>query len=176
MAPEEYIQLKAFARIDGALLSVIWIASFACYIIGLSNPMMMTGGLIIAVCSPFFAAMRLRKFRDGVREGNISFRRGYVYIILMFFYSALLFAIAQFLYFQFLDGGYLISQVKEMMDTDLNRQVIQTYGLSEALNDSLRQMAETRPIDYALNYLTLNIILGIVLGLPIAAVMKKSRL
>lgn len=176
MAPEEYIQLKAFARIDGALLSVIWIASFACYIIGLSNPMMMTGGLIIAVCSPFFAAMRLRKFRDGVREGNISFRRGYAYIILMFFYSALLFAIAQFLYFQFLDGGYLISQVKEMMDTDLNRQVIQTYGLSEALNDSLRQMAETRPIDYALNYLTLNIILGIVLGLPIAAVMKKSRL
>lgn len=174
MIPEEYIQLKAFARIDGALLAVMWTVSFACYVVGLSSPMLMIGGMLIAVCSPLFAASRLRKFRDGAREGTISFGRGYAYTILMFFYAALLFAIAQYVYFQFIDNGYLMNCLVEMIDSEQNRQVIQAYGLSEALNDSLKQMAETRPIDYAVNYLTLNIMLGAVLGLPIAAVVKKG--
>lgn len=175
MIPEEYMQLKAFARIDGALLSVMWIASFACYIAGLSAPLLMMCGMMLAVCSPLFAAVRLRKFRDGVRDGVISFRRGYAYTILVFFYAALLFAIAQFAYFQFIDEGYLVSRVMEMMDTVENRQVIQAYGMGDVLDGSLRQMAQTRPIDYALSYLTVNIVLGFVLGLPIAAVMKKAR-
>lgn len=175
MTPAEYIQLKAFARIDGALLAVMWIASFACYVVGTASPMLMLGGMLIAVCSPLFAASRLRKFRDGAREGIISFGRGYAYTILVFFYAALLFAIAQFVYFQFIDNGYLMSRMTEMMNSAQNQQVIQAYGLKETLDESLKLMAETRPIDYALNYLTLNIMLGMVLGLPIAAVMKRVR-
>lgn len=174
MVQEEYIQLKAFARIDGALLAAVWVASFACYIFGMSVPMLMMCGMLIAVGSPFFAAIRLRKFRDVARDGVISFRRGYAYTILEFFYAALLFAIAQFVYFQFLDNGYLISRLVEMMNTEQTQQIIQAYGMGDMLEESLGQMAETRPIDYALNYLTLNIIAGVILGLPIAAVMRKS--
>lgn len=173
MSPEEYIQLKAFARVDGALLSVMWIASFTFYIIGMTNPLMMMGGMVTAVCSPFFAASRLRKFRDVAREGIISFGRGYAYTILMFFYAALLFAIAQFAYFQFIDDGYLISRITEMMNTAQTQQVIQAYGLGDTLNESIEMMSETRPIDYALNYLTLNIMVGMVLGVPIAGVMAR---
>lgn len=175
MTAEEYIQLKAFARIDGALLSVMWIASFACYVIGMTNPMMMMGGMIIAVCSPLFAAARVRKFRDGAREGVISFRRAYAYTILVFFYSALLFAIAQFVYFQFIDGGYIVSCITEMMSQEPNSRMIQAYGMTETLNESLKAMAETRPIDYAINYLTINIMLGMVLGAPIAALTRRNR-
>ena len=96
MTAEEYIQLKAFARIDGALLSVMWIASFALYVIGMTKPMMMIGGIIIAVSSPVFTASRVRKFRGIARYGIISFGRAYIYSILTFFYASLLFAIAQF--------------------------------------------------------------------------------
>lgn len=160
---------------DGALLAVMWIASFACYVAGTANPMLMMGGMLIAVCSPFFAALRLRRFRDGARDGTISFGSGYAYTILVFFYAALLFAIAQFAYFQFIDNGYLMNQLVEMMNTAQNQQVIEAYGLKETLDESLRLMAEIRPIDYALNYLTLNVMLGMVLGLPIAAVMKRIR-
>jgi hypothetical protein len=34
-------------------------------------------------------------------------------------------------------------------------------------------MGQMRPIDYALNVLTMNILAGIVLGLPIAAFMQR---
>lgn len=175
MTSEEYIQLKAFARIDGALLSVMWIASFACYVAGMSEPMLMMFGMLIAVCSPVFATVRVRKFRDDARGGTISFGRAYGYTVLTFFYAALLFAVAQFVYFQFIDGGYIMSRITEMMNEDANRQIIEAYGMGETLNESLKLMGETRPIDYALNYLTLNIMLGMVLGLPIAAVTKRAE-
>lgn len=175
MTPAEYIQLKAFARIDGALLSVMWIASFACYVAGVASPMLMLGAMVIAVCSPLFAASRLRKFRDVAREGAISFLRGYAYTLLVFFYASLLFAIAQFAYFQFLDNGYLLSRMTEMMSSAQSQQMIQAYGLKDAVDQSLMLMSETRPIDYAMNYLALNIMAGLLLGVPIAAVMKKGR-
>lgn len=35
---EEYEQLKAFARIDGALVGALWIVSFACFIGGFAVP------------------------------------------------------------------------------------------------------------------------------------------
>ena len=90
MSPQEYIQLKAFARQDGALLSLLWIGGFACYILGLANPTMGMLALLLIVASPFFAASRLRHFRDYAREGIITFRRGYAYTVLTFFYGGLL--------------------------------------------------------------------------------------
>lgn len=174
MTAEEYIQLKAFARIDGALLSVMWTISFALYVIGMANPMMMMGGFIIAVSSPVFAAMRVRKFRDNAREGVISFGRAYTYTVLTFFYAALLFAVVQFVYFRFVDGGYMLSQVMDLMSQEPNKQVIEAYGMTDTMNESIKLMAETRPIDYAVNYLSINMMLGMVLGLPIAALTKRQ--
>jgi Na+/glutamate symporter len=49
------------------------------------------------------------------------------------------------------------------------------YGMSTVMNESLAQMRAMRPIDMALNMLTTNLILGCILGFPIAVVIKKSQ-
>ena len=105
MTTPEYIQLRAFARIDGTYLGIIWTISFACYIIGISNPMIGMVGSIMALASPFYAFKRLRKFRDEIRDGHISLLRSMAYYMLMFFYASILFALAQYAYFAFLDNG-----------------------------------------------------------------------
>lgn len=174
MTPEEYKQLKAYARIDGVLLGMVWIASFACYVIGMRMPALMMTGMIIAISSLFIAATRVKKFRDYVLDGTISFGRGYAYSILIFFYAALIFAAAQFVYFQFLDNGNIMSALTDMMNEPQNKQIIDAYKLKPSLDESLKLMAATRPIDYALNYLSVNIIIGLITSLPIATVMKKS--
>lgn len=175
MTPEDYKQLKAYSRIDGALLGLMWIISFACYVAGMSNPMLMMGGLLIAICSPFFAATRVRKFRDNVRDGILPFGRAFAYSILMFFYAALLFAVAQFVYFEFIDNGHIMSQIINMMNEPQNKKIIEAYGMTKSMDDSLRIMAETRAIDYALNYLSVNIIIGLIVSLPIAGIMKRAQ-
>ena len=175
MTPEEYKQLKAFSRIDGAMLGAIWIISFAFYVMGMSNPMMMMGGMIIAICSPFFAAQRVRRFRDYARDGIISFKRAYGYSVLIFFYAALLFAAGQYIYFEFIDQGHIANQIINMMNEPQNKKIIEAYGMQKSLDDSIKIMSETRAIDYALNYLSVNIIIGMVLSLPIAGVMKRGK-
>ena len=65
MTPIEYVQLRAFARQDGALLSLLWIGSFACYIQGLTYPSLGTGCAISAIMrardsSPLSGAMPTR--------------------------------------------------------------------------------------------------------------------
>ena len=174
MTPEEYKQLKAFARQDGALLSLLWIGALICYIQGMTSPIMGTLALMLIIASPFFAASRLRHFRDYTREGVISFRRGFAYFVLIFFYAGLLLAAALYVYFAFIDKGYLLMKLTEMMSSEEGKQAMQAAGMAEQMREGLKQLSEMRPIDYALNMLSFNIITGIFLGLPIAALMQRQ--
>lgn len=174
MTTSEYIQLKAFARIDGVLLALFWIGSFTLYIAGMRNPLFMMGGLAMAVSSPFFAATRVRRFRDNVRNGELDFKTAYLYAALQFFYSALLFAVAQFVYFQYLDNGYIASQVIEILNDSQSKAILQQNGMWKTMEEAVGAIKNTRAIDFALNYLVTNIIIGLVLGLPIAAYVRKQ--
>ncbi len=174
MTPEEYKQLKAFARQDGALLSLLWIGSFVCYIMGLSTPTLGMVAGILAIASPFYAANRLRHFRDDALEGFISFGRGYVYMVLSFFYAGLLLAAVIYIYFAFIDKGYLMSVFSQMMDSEEGKKMIEIYGMKDQMAQGLKELMSMRPIDYALNMLTINITTGFFLGLPIAALMQRN--
>ena len=174
MTAPEYIQLKAFARQDGVLLALLWVASFLLYIMGMSNQILGLAAVILMLYTPFFVGARLGKFRDYGREGKISFRRGYAYTVLVFFYGGVLFAVAQYIYFAFMDQGFLVSQFSKMMNTVEARQMLQQYGMAEMMDESLQQMTATRPIDYALNMLTINISLGFILGIPISLLKQRS--
>ena len=174
MTALEYIQLKAYARQDGFFLALLWIASFVFYIMGLTNQMLGMAAIMLAVATPFFVAGRLRRFRDEGREGVISFRRGYAYTILVFFYGAVLLAVAQFLYFAYFDNGYLPSSFSKIVSSSEGQALLKEYGMTKMMNESLTEMSSVRPIDYALNILTVNIMVGFVLGVPIGLAMYRT--
>ena len=174
MTAPEYIQLKAYARQDGFFLAILWIVSFAAYIMGLTNQVLAMAALLMVVMTPFFVASRLKKFRDEGREGVISFGRSYAYTIFVFFYGAVLLAVVHYLYFAYMDNGYLVNSFAKMMSTDESKMVLEQYGMTQMIDESLAEMAATRPIDYALNILTINISLGFILGVPIGLIMQRK--
>ena len=63
-----------------------------------------------------------------------------------------------------------------MLTSDEAQQAMQQYGMTEMMNESLKQMAQIRPIDYALDMLTVNITLGFILGVPISLIMQRTVL
>ena len=128
----------------------------------------------LAVMTPFFVAGRLRKFRDEGRDGLISFGRSYAYTIFVFFYGAVLLAVVQFLYFAYMDNGYLLGAFSRMLSTAEGKELVSQYGMTQMIEEGLEEMAAIRPIDYALNILTVNIIIGFVLGVPIGLVMQRN--
>jgi len=175
MTSNEYLQLKAFARQDGALLALLWVFTSSLYIIGLTNPLVGMAATILILYTPFFVCTRLRKFRDYGREGLISFGRGYAYTVLVFFYAGVLFAIVTYLYLAYMDQGFLLSQMSRVMSSDEAQQALKQYGMTEMMNQSLSELAQVRPIDYALNMLTVNIVVGFILGVPISLILQRSQ-
>lgn len=170
---KDILQFKAFARQDGALLALLWVCAFLLYIVGLSNSMLALAALMLVCYTPLFVGKRVGKYRDTVLDGVISYRRAYGYTVLMFYYGSILFAVVQYVYFAFLDQGFLLSRFTDMVSSDEGRQVLQRYGMVETMNESLRQMALTRPIDFALNMLIANVAAGLVLGIPVASIRAR---
>ena len=175
MTAPEYIQLKAFARIDGVWLSLLWIAAFALYIVGLRSPGYGLAAMVLAVATPFFVGTRLRHFRDEGLSGTISFMRGWAYTVYVFFYGGLLFALAQWAYLTYMDQGYLLNTITEMLSAPETVEALRQMGMTETLDESLTMLWQMRPIDLSLNMLTTNILMGMLLGLPIAAVIKRVK-
>lgn len=172
---ENYEQLKAFARIDGAMLGLMWILSFACFIGQFYVPMAGLAAVAVGVGSLVFSGLRLRRFRDNVLDGVMSFGRGYAYSISVFFYAALIMAAGQFLYFQFLDHGFLVTRYSAMASTPEFQALLQVYGVrNEEMRMAVENIGALRPIDIAMQFLTTNLILGVFISLPMAVMMMRK--
>ena len=80
-----------------------------------------------------------------------------------------------YLYLAYMDQGFLVSQMSRVMSSDEAQQALKQYGMTEMMNQSLSEMAQVRPIDYALNMLTVNIVVGFILGVPISLILQRSQ-
>ena len=169
--PQDLIQLKAFARQDALLLAALWIASFALIVTSPQSSMM--GGLL-AFATPIVQGWLLGRFRDRGRDGIISFRRGFVYCVYCFIYASLIFAVAQYVYFRFIDGGQFVKMLSDSVK--VLEPVYQQNGLNTAgLQQALEELKSLPPAQWVFTLLTQNIFIGFVLSIPIALVMKKEK-
>ena len=82
-----YKQLRAFAAQYGAVVGLMWIVSFAFYIIGLTRPLVGNVGLIIGLLSVVTAGFLIRKFRGEVFP--LRFGQSWWMATLIFMYPSL---------------------------------------------------------------------------------------
>ncbi|MCR5680742.1 MAG: DUF4199 domain-containing protein [Prevotella sp.] len=176
MTPQEYTQLKAFARVDGLWMGLLWVSSFVCYLLGLSSPGLGLVAMILAIVTPFLAFRRLKRYRDEVADGVLSFMRGWGYVVLLFMYGSLILAAVQFVYFAFIDKGFFANAFANMMADTQTNAAIADMGLTDMVKQGIEGLRSMRPIDLVLNILTSNLFLGVLMAVPIAAVAKRKRL
>ena len=166
--------MRAFARYDGFRLFLLWLGSFILYVAGFKTPVLGMLGMILALMTPFRASRKLRYYRDEVLGGIISFRRAWFYVLLQFFYASLLFAFAQFIYFTVFDHGYFMEQVTKMFSEPATAQAMQQMGMGQALSQTMTDLSQMRPIDLVLNIMTSNLLIGLVVGLPLALLAQRK--
>lgn len=163
-------QLKAFARIEGLYLGLMWLVSFF-FVVYL--PQSLWGNLMI-LSTPFFVAWRAKWFRNKVLNGFISFKRAFVYLMYMFFYGSLIFATGQFIYFKFFDHGNFLSFL-----TSTINQLIPIYkesGVNEnELKESLNLLSTMSHGEMVMMFFSQNIMIGIVLSAVVALVVARKN-
>ncbi len=164
-------QVKAFARQDGIILALVWFLSMWLVI---HQPQSSWGGLLM-LSTPFFVGWRLVKFRNDILGGLISFRRGLCFACYVFFYASLLFALGQFIYFQYLDNGAFLAMLHKGLNVirsycEQNHMSIDDFELGMKMTEMMS------PMQLVLLFMIENLLIGGIASLFIALICKKSKL
>ena len=164
------LQLKAFARQDGAILALVWMASFLLLAYAPQTPL----ANLLMIATPAVVVWRLIRFRDGALGGVISFRRALAYSCYVFFYASLLFAVAQYLYFRFVDSGFLQRLLADAAKT--LGPVYAQQGMGEAeLIVAVETIGMLSPFQLAFMFMMQNLFIGFFLSLIISAVGMRRK-
>ena len=86
-------------------------------------------------------------------------------------------AVAQCVYFQFIDHGYLINQYITMLSKPEYAAVVKdSYGMDAKQIILILQttVGNLRAIEIAFQFLTVNVILSVILSVPAAALSKRG--
>lgn len=174
---DEYIQFKAFARQYGALMGLLWVFSFACFVGSIHEPTLSFLFDFTIISIPFTAHLFTCRYRDQILSGRISFRRAFGFNMFVFFYAMLIMALAQWAYFEFLDNGTMIGKMIQTINTDEFKAILEQNQMSKKdIEQQFEVLAETRPIDFALTFMWLNSFAGLISSWLIALFVHRRRL
>lgn len=164
------VQLKAFARQDGVFVALLWTASFLAVVLAPTS----SWGSLLAMGTPFLVGYLLMRFRNGVLDGVISFRRAWALSLYIFFYASLLFAVIQYVYLRFFDNGslnMLLANGTKVLEPAYRAQGMTTQELTN-IKDLMLQLS---PVEKAFIFMMQNLIAGFIMSLPIALVCRRSK-
>ena len=163
----DYKQARHQAGIYGFVIGALWVASFGCYIAGLTIPLLSHLCIILGVSSPFVAAMLIRKYKQSV--GNINFWRTWWMALLIFMYATLLTAAGQYVYFRFIDNGRMLNAYTTLFESveyqELLQQAMPNGEGKEILSQALELMGSMTPIELTFELMFSNLILGFILSI-----------
>lgn len=165
----DYRSARTYAGQYGAIIGLIWICSFACFIGGLHYPVLSHFSLLIGLASLFITIKLLNRF--GRTVFPLKFSQATWMAILVYMYASLLFAAAQYIYFRFIDNGFLVSTYETLFQNPEYQKLLQQLmpGMEQqetAIHEAINMLYTITPIQLTFNFLIYNVFLGFILSLP----------
>lgn len=177
MSTEQYRQIRAYAAQYGTLVGLIWIASFASFVIGLTRPMLSNLALLIGLSSVAVAGYQVRKFRREIYD--LRFASAWWMSLLIFIYAALLMAVAQFVYFRYLDNGFMADTYAAILEQPEAIAMMQSMmpgeDVQELTTQSINLLRSITPIQLTIEFLIYNIFIGLLLAVPSAWIGRNGK-
>lgn len=159
----------------GTYMGLFWILKFALLPLGLVFSPLALLFLLLTCAVPVIVFLMTRSFRDKQCEGELSFFSALVFTFQIYLFASILTAIGHYLYFQFLDNGFIYTQIQAQLNVlkDEPSMKAQISQITHAM-DILRGLS---PIQLTMQLLSQNIFYGIIFSLPIAmlTMRRKSR-
>lgn len=156
---------------QGTIFGLYWIATAAIYLLGLSNASLSVLFLAMITVSPFLAGYLVVRFRKQECDNRMSFLNAWTFLVIMYICASFLFALAQYIYFAFIDGGFFISFMQEQIGA-----LQQMPEVDSATKDALQQIitlwGQMSTADIVLQFLSSNIMIAGILT-PITAIFVK---
>lgn len=172
---ENRISIQKYAMHFGTYMGVFWMVKFIFFPLGFSNSFLMFLFFGLTMTVPFLGYYFARSFRDRYCGGSIHFVQAWVFMIFMYLFASLLAAVAHFIYFRYIDNGYIIDTYVAMIENAKSvpgfTEMMEQYQLEDAIN-TIRTL---RPIEIVMQLLSNNMLFCSILALITAPFVAKKR-
>lgn len=176
MTQNQPISLQQTAMYFGTLMGLFWIIKFTFLPLGFTIPLLQLLFVLLTFFVPILGYLYARKFRNRYCGGSITFSRVFAFTVLMYLFAALLAAVAHYIYFRYIDNGFLI-------DSYIGQLEAMKPTATEELKESIDQFIEgfslissLSPIQLTFQLISQNFLYGTLLALPTALlVMRRKR-
>lgn len=178
--------LQKYAMLFGTYMGIFWIFSFILFPLGLKFPFLQILLLVLMIAAPFLGYRYVRMYRDQVCNGQISFISASIFTIFMYMFASLLSAVAYYIYFQFIDHGYLAGHFTQIAQQFQELQPVGVQDVAQfkeaqdlmvtSIKTTVELMELSSPVEIALIMIAMNVRLGFILTIPTALfVMKRKK-
>ena len=168
--------LQEHAMRFGTAMGLFWIFKFIFLPLGFKVPFLQLLFVILTCFVPFLGYRYARSFREKYCGGEITFIRAYAFIIFMYFFAALLTSVGHFIYFNFIDNGFITDTYLSQLETLKSNVTGDMETSVEQLIETFNIVAALSPIQLTLQLIFQNIFYGSLLALPTALfVMKRKK-
>lgn len=160
--------LQRYAMLFGTYMGVFWILKFILFPLGLNVPFLLFLFVGMTMCVPFMAFYYTRMYRNQVCGGSITFLHAWLFTTFMYVYAALLTAVAHYIYFRFIDNGFILNTYEAMLnsfDSDIFTGMDEYFN---QLKDTLTLIRSLTSIEITLQLISQNIFYGSLLAIPTA--------
>lgn len=157
-------QLQKFAMYFGTYMGVFWIIKFIAFPLSFSIPFLSLLFLTLTIAVPFLGYYYTKSYRNKICGGYITFAQAAFFTLLMYLYASLLAAAAHFIYFQFIDHGYVAEQYIHTL-----QKLAETPGVAvdqTMLETLIATLNSLTPTDITMQFLSWDMFFGALLSVP----------
>ena len=152
----------------GLAMGIYWVIKYLFLIFGYSIPSLIYIYEVLSIAVPFIAYYLTKRYRQEI-GGSISFFHAWRFGIMLYFFAALIVSIEHFIFFQFIaPADFLANSVNQMIEVLKDSQV--STEVMEAIGKT-----NFTPIHMAIQGGFNNIFYGIILSIPVAAILCRNN-
>lgn len=173
---QRQLSTKTYAMHFGAYMGVYWILKFILVPLSFTVPFLQFLFIGLTIGVPFMGYYYLKIYRDKICKGSITFSHAMLFVMLVYFFAAMLVSVAHFLYFQFIDNGFIVAALTNQMDQvlEINKDAAD-YDLLLSTVTSFKDEAGTlTAAKITLRLFSNNITAGLLLAIPTALIGKRK--
>lgn len=159
----------------GTYMGGFWILKFMLFPVGLSVPFLLFLFMGLTLCVPFMGYYFTRMYRNQVCGGSIGFLHAWVFTVFMYLFAALLTAVAHYVYFRFIDHGYILDVCETAVNTVAQSSLPGIEASVAAYREALETVRLLTPIDLTMQMVSTNVFWGSILALPTALFVMRRR-
>lgn len=167
--------MQRYAMLFGTYMGGFWITKFILFPLGLSAPFILLLFLGLTLYVPFLGFKYTKKYREQVLGGGINFLHAWAFNLLLYAFAALFTSVAHYIYFQFIDHGYILSTYQTLLEEVSATAIPGTENYISQLKANLELVRSLSPLDITFQLISQNIFYGSLIALPTALfAMKKT--